>query len=214
MRIENSFDVPASPEAAWELLMDVPRIIPCMPGAKLDEVVADDAWKATMQVKLGPVGLTFATNVRREEVDEAAHRVKLAADAREVRNRGNAKATIESSLAGNSGGTHVDLVTELALTGAVAQYGRGMIEDISSRLVSTFAQCIESQLAVEPEEAEQAVASQQQQQPVPGLPLFFGALSRALRKRIPIVILAVVALGVLAWSRVRDSRARDSRVPR
>jgi uncharacterized protein len=213
VRIENSFDVPASPEAAWELLMDVPRIIPCMPGAKLDEVVADDAWKATMQVKLGPIALTFATNVRREEVDEAAHRVKLAADAREVRNRGNAKATIESSLAGNSGGTHVDLVTELALTGAVAQYGRGMIEDISSQLVSTFAQCIESQLAVEPEEAEQAVASQQQQQqqqqPVPGLPLFFGALSRALRKRIRIVILAVVALGVLVWS-----RARDSRVPR
>ncbi len=211
MRIENSFDVPASPEAAWELLMDVPRIIPCMPGAELDEVVGDDAWKATMKVKLGPIALTFATNVRREEVDDAERRVKLAADAREVRNRGNAKATIESSLTGNESGTHVDLVTELALTGAVAQYGRGMIEDISSQLVSAFAQCIESQLAVEPEEAEQAVASQQQQQqrPVPGLPLFFGALSRALRKRLLIVVLAVVALGVLAWS-----RARDSRIPR
>jgi uncharacterized protein len=212
MRIENSFDVPASPEAAWELLMDVPRIIPCMPGATLDEVLADDAWTATMKVKLGPIALTFATNVKREEVDDAARRVKLAADAREVRNRGNAKATIESSLTGNESGTHVDLVTELALTGAVAQYGRGMIEDISSQLVSAFAQCIESQLAVEPEEAEKAVAPQQQQQqqrPVPGLPLFFGALSRALRKRLLIVVLAVVALGVLAWS-----RARDSRIPR
>jgi uncharacterized protein len=204
MRIENSFDVPATPEAAWELLMDVPRIIPCMPGATLDEVVADDAWKATMQVKLGPIGLTFATNVRREEVDEDGRRVKLAADAREVRNRGNAKATIESGLTGNEGGTHVDLVTELALTGAVAQYGRGMIEDISSQLVSTFAECIKSQLDAEPEEAEKAVATQQN--PVSGLGLFFGALRRALRRHARSVALAALALGALAVSRVRRSR--------
>lgn len=204
MRIENSFDVPASPEAAWELLMDVPRIIPCMPGAKLDEVVADDAWKATMQVKLGPISLTFATNVRREEVDEAERRVKLAADAREVRNRGNAKATIESSLTGNGGATHVDLVTELALTGTVAQYGRGMIEDISSQLVSTFAACIQSQLASEPEEAERAVATQQT--PVSGLALFFGALRRALRRHARTVAVAALALGALAVSRARGVR--------
>jgi carbon monoxide dehydrogenase subunit G len=205
MRIENSFDVPASPEAAWELLMDVPRIIPCMPGATLDEVVADDAWKATMQVKLGPIGLTFATNVRREEFDEAARRVKLAADAREVRNRGNAKATIESSLTDNGGGTHVDLVTDLALTGSVAQYGRGMIEDISSQLVASFAQCLQRQLVPEPE-AEQTVAAEQK--PVPGLALFFGALFRALRKRIRILGLAVVALGLVAVSRARGHRVR------
>jgi carbon monoxide dehydrogenase subunit G len=204
MRIENSFDVPASPEAAWELLMDVPRIIPCMPGATLDEVVADDAWKATMQVKLGPIGLTFATNVRREEFDEAARRVKLAADAREVRNRGNAKATIESSLTDNGGGTHVDLVTELALTGAVAQYGRGMIEDISSQLVSSFAECIQSQLVAEPEEAEKAVATQQQA--VPGLALFFGALRRTLRKHARSVGLAAAALALVAVSRARGVR--------
>jgi uncharacterized protein len=204
MRIENSFDVPASPEAAWELLMDVPRIIPCMPGAKLDEVVADDAWKATIQVKLGPISLTFATNVRREEVDEAERRVKLAADAREVRNRGNAKATIESSLTGNGGGTHVDLVTELALTGTVAQYGRGMIEDISSQLVSTFAACIQSQLASEPEQAANAVATQQR--PVSGLALFFGALRRALRRHARTVAVAALALGALAVSRARSVR--------
>ena len=206
MRIENSFDVPAAPEAAWELLMDVPRIIPCMPGAELDEVVGDDAWKATMKVKLGPIGLTFATNVRREEVDEAGHRVKLAADAREVRNRGNAKATIESSLTENGGGgTHVDLVTELALTGTVAQYGRGMIEDISSQLVVSFAQCLQRQLVPEPE-ADRTVAAEQK--PVPGLALFFGALFRALRKRIRVVGLAVVALGLVAVSRTRSRRVR------
>jgi carbon monoxide dehydrogenase subunit G len=211
MRIENSFDVPASPEAAWELLMDVPRIIPCMPGATLDEVVADDAWKATMQVKLGPIGLTFATNVKREEADDAERRVKLAADAREVRNRGNAKATIESSLTGNEGGTgtHVDLVTELALTGAVAQYGRGMIEDISSQLVSTFAECIKSQLRAEPAEAQKTMATQQK--PVSGLALFVGVLRRALRKHARSVALATAALGLVVVSRARSMRRRSAR---
>jgi carbon monoxide dehydrogenase subunit G len=153
MRLENSFDVPATPESAWELLLDIPRVIPCMPGATLDEVVADDAWKATMKVKVGPIGLTFATDVRREEADEEARRIKLAAKARELRNRGNANATIESSLMAVDGGTRVDIVTEVALTGTVAQYGRGMIQDISSQLVDSFARCLQAQLVGAPEAA-------------------------------------------------------------
>ena len=99
VKLENSFEVAAPPEKAWDLLMDVPRIVPCMPGAKLDEVVDDDHWKATMQVKLGPISLTFATDVERKEADEAARRVVLGANARETRNRGRASATIESTLA-------------------------------------------------------------------------------------------------------------------
>jgi uncharacterized protein len=178
MRLESAFEVAAPPETAWELLMDVPRVIPCMPGAKLDEIVDESTWKATMQVKLGPIGLTFATDVTREEVDEAGRRVLLAADAREVRNRGRANATIESKLAGEDGATRVDLVTELALSGAVAQYGRGMIEDISTQLVSSFAHCLQTQLAAEPEEAEEAVAAQAK--PVSGLSLGLRALLRAL----------------------------------
>ena len=96
--------------------MDVPRVIPCMPGAKLDEVVDEATWKATMQVKVGPVGLTFATDVKREEVDEAARRVKLAAKAREVRNRGNADATIESTLTSNGGVTPEQSAIAVATT--------------------------------------------------------------------------------------------------
>jgi uncharacterized protein len=176
MKIENSFDVPASPEAAWELLMDVPRVIPCMPGATLDEVVDDTNWKATMEVKLGPIGLTFAADVKREDADEDAHRVRLAANAREVRNRGRANATIESTLSANGGGTHVDIVTDLALQGAVAQYGRGMIQDISSQLVDSFAQCLQAQLTAEPEVAAHALAVQAK--PVAGLSLFLGSLRR------------------------------------
>jgi carbon monoxide dehydrogenase subunit G len=135
VRLENSFEVPASPEAAWALLMDVPRIIPCMPGATLDETLDDENWKATMAVKLGPISLSFKTDVKREASDEGARRAKLSARAREVRGRGNASATIESSLTPQNGGTKVDIVTDLQLAGPVAQYGRGLVQDVSSQLV-------------------------------------------------------------------------------
>ena len=180
MKLENSFEVDAPPERAWELLMDVPRIVPCMPGATLDEVVDDSTWKATMQVKLGPIGLTFATDVTREDVDEAGRRVTLAAKARETRNRGRANATIVSSLAAADGGTQVDIVTDLSLSGTVAQYGRGMIEDISSQMVSSFAQCLQAQLGDSAEAAEEAVAAQAR--PISGLSLFFASLGRRLRR--------------------------------
>jgi uncharacterized protein len=180
VRIENSFEVAASPEAAWELLMDVPRVVPCMPGARLAEIVDDSHWKAEMVVKLGPIGLTFATDIAREEMSEAERRVKLAASAREVRNRGRAQATIESTLAGVDGRTRIDLVTDLTLSGPAAQYGRGMIQDISAQLCASFAQCLEAQLAATPEEAEALAAAQPK--PVFGLSLAFGAFRRALAR--------------------------------
>lgn len=179
MRLENSFEVDAPLEAAWALLMDVPRVIPCMPGTTLDEVVDDSKWKATMQVKLGPIGLTFATDVTREEADEAAGRIRLAASARELKNRGAANATIESTLAGVNGGTRVDLVTELMLTGTVAQYGRGMIQDVSAQMVESFAKCLQAQLAGAPAEAERAA---EQAKPISGLSLVLGALRRAVTR--------------------------------
>ena len=178
MKLENSFEVPASPEAAWALLMDVPRIIPCMPGATLDEAVDDENWKATMAVKLGPISLSFKTDVKREESDEAARRAKLSARAREARGKGNASATIESSLTPQNGGTKVDIVTDLQLTGPVAQYGRGLVEDVSSQLVGQFADCLKKQLVASPEEAAAAVT--QQSRPVGGLRLGLGALWRTL----------------------------------
>jgi carbon monoxide dehydrogenase subunit G len=178
VRLENSFEVTAPPEQAWALLIDVPRIIPCMPGAKLDETVDDANWKATMAVKLGPISLSFKTDVQREEADEAARHAKLSAKAREARGRGNASATIESSLTPQNGGTRVDIVTELQLTGAVAQYGRGLVQDVSSQLVTQFADCLRAQLASTPEEA--AAAVEVQSRPVGGLRLGLSALWRSL----------------------------------
>src|SRR5918999_4241048 len=112
MRLENSFFVQAPPERAWELLLDVPRVIPCMPGAELTEVVDERRWKALMKVKLGPISLSFATDVELAEADDAAKRVKLSANAREQRGRGGGQATIESTLAAQDGGTNVSIVTD------------------------------------------------------------------------------------------------------
>jgi carbon monoxide dehydrogenase subunit G len=179
VRLENSFDVTAPPEAAWELLLDVPRVIPCMPGAELVETVDESSWKARMRVKLGPISLAFLTDVRRDEVDEAARRVRLAANAREERGRGAASATIESTLSVADGKTRVTTVTELTLTGAVAQYGRGLVQDVSAQLLRQFAACLESQLAASAPEGEPPPPPPAQR-PVSGLRLGAGALWRSI----------------------------------
>jgi uncharacterized protein len=186
MRIENSFEVQAPPERAWELLMDVPRVIPCMPGAELTETVDESAWKAKMSVKVGPMTFAFATDVRREEADPDARRATLTAKARELRGRGGGQATIESALAPVDGGTRVHIVTDLALSGPVAQYGRGLMEDVASQLVGRFAECLENELregpAAEagPADAEEtAAATATPAQPVSGLALGAHAARRA-----------------------------------
>jgi uncharacterized protein len=177
MKLENSFEVPGSPEAAWALLLDVPRVVPCMPGAELTEVVDDSNWRARMNVKLGPISLVFATDVQRTEVDEAARRVVLNASGRDLRGRGQARASVVSSLAAANGGTHVSIETDLHLSGAAAQYGRGIVADVSEQLVGRFADCLRAQLEAEPEQAEAAVA--QAAKPVSGLRLGLAALWRS-----------------------------------
>ena len=192
MRLANSFEVPAPAERAWALLMDVPRVVPCMPGAELTETVDDATWKAKMSVKVGPISLAFATDVKREEVDEAGLSAKLSARARELRGRGGGQATIESTLVPVDGGTRVEIVTDLTLSGAVAQYGRGLVEDVSSQLVRRFADCLRDELAGRPEEtaarpAPSAGEAAPTTPPAPttaveGLPLAIGAARKALAR--------------------------------
>jgi uncharacterized protein len=180
VRLENSFEVPAPLDRAWELLLDVPRVVPCMPGAELKETVDDSNWKADVAIKLGPVSLKFATDVTREQVDEAARRVTLSAKGRELRGRGAARATVESSLAATNGGTRVDIVTDLSLSGPAAQYGRGMVADVSSQLIGRFADCLQKQLQARPAEAEAAVT--EAAKPVSGLRLALTALVRSIQR--------------------------------
>jgi uncharacterized protein len=178
VRLENSFDVQASADAAWATLNDVPRIVPCMPGATLEEVVDENTWKATLHVKLGPISLRFATDLSRAETDEENRRVVLLAKARELKGRGGAQANIESSLAEADGATHVSIVTDLSLQGAVAQYGRGIVADVAGQLTSQFADCIGKQLAQETPAADSpGVATETK--PVGGLRMGLAAAWRS-----------------------------------
>ena len=185
MRLENHFEVPASEQAAWDLLMDVPRVIPCMPGAELVETVDDSTWKARMRVRLGPISLAFVVDVRRDEVDEAARRVRLVSSAREERGRGAADATIESWLGTADGRTKVDVVTDLTLTGPLTQYGRGVVPDVATQLVRSFAEGLEQQLTAPPAEAEAPTAAEPERpasSPAPGLSIGIRALWSALKR--------------------------------
>jgi carbon monoxide dehydrogenase subunit G len=177
--LECSFEVPAQPEEAWDLLMDVPRVIPCMPGASLTETIDDSSWKAQMDVRLGPVALVFATDVRREEADRDALRAVLSADAKELRGRGAGRARIESSLVPLDGATRVLIHTDLTLSGAVAQTGRGLVQAVSAQLVQSFADCLEAQLAASDEQASAALTAQSA--PVKGHALAWRALTARVR---------------------------------
>ena len=180
VRLENSFEVAVPVDAAWRLLNDVPRVVTCLPGATLVAVVDDHAWKANLLVKLGPIALQFATDITREEMDEGSGRVVLATKAREARGKGGAQATIESRLTPRNGGTRVDLVTDLSLQGAVAQYGRGIVADVASRLTAEFAGCIAARLD---ESSAPAPSPDGGQAPIGGLRLLFGAVWRRLVRR-------------------------------
>lgn len=203
MRLENEFTVPAPPEQAWALLNDIPRVVPCMPGAELTEIVGENEFKAKVHVKLGPIALTFGADITRDAVDADAGVVSMTTKARELKGRGGATATIQSTLTPDGTGTKVSIATDLALSGTVAQYGSGIVADVSNQMVKQFAACIAAQLeaAPAPAAAEAAPATPagdagsdapaapprpaaappvQPVQAVGGLSLAIGALGRAL----------------------------------
>ncbi len=183
MRLDNSFEAPAPPERVWALLNDVPRVVPCMPGAELVGQVDETTWKANVKVKLGPIAMTFAADVRQEEADAAAHRMRLVADAREARGRGMAKANIETTVSPSGAGSTVDIATDLDLSGAVAQYGRGIVKDVAGQLTKQFADNLRAQLADSPAGAVDDAPQPPAAKPVSGLRLLFRALLGRFRRK-------------------------------
>jgi uncharacterized protein len=161
VEFDNSFEVPLPPAQAWPVLMDIKRIAPCMPGAELTEVVDDKTYKGKIGVRLGPVALTFAGTVAFEEIDNANHSARVKAQGTDAKGRGGANATASFRLEPVASGSKVLVHTDLALSGSVAQYGRGvgMIQATAAQIINQFAGNLKAQLAATPANAVPDVAA-------------------------------------------------------
>jgi uncharacterized protein len=146
MKLQNEFTVPASVEQAWQVLLDVERVAPCLPGAALEGSDGDEH-KGTMTIKIGPITARYAGTVKIEEADEAARRAVMRAQARDQRGQGTAAATITSTMEEVEGGTRVRVETDMRVTGPAAQFGRGVMQDVSAKLMGRFADCLAEEIA-------------------------------------------------------------------
>jgi len=140
MELDNSFTVPVPPDQAWDVLLDVQRIAPCMPGATVDEVDGDVV-NGRIKVKVGPVSLTYKGTAKFIERDPEAHVVVLEASGKETRGAGTASANVRASMApdASGAGTEVNMHTSMNVTGRPAQFGRGVMVEVGGKLVSQFA---------------------------------------------------------------------------
>lgn len=144
MQIENSFEIAAAPDEVYRFLLDVNRVAACMPGAELSEVVDPDTFKGKVRIKVGPITVSYNGTARITERDEAARKAVLSADGRETTGPGSARATATMTVEEADGGSRVVLATDFTVAGRVANFGRGVMEDVSRRLVGQMADCIKS----------------------------------------------------------------------
>jgi carbon monoxide dehydrogenase subunit G len=167
MELEHRFTVAAPVEQAWEVLLDLERIAPCLPGATLTSYEGDE-FAGNVRVKLGPVVMTFTGAGRFVERDVAARRMVIEASGKDRRGGGTARATVRSTLHDEGdGSTAVEVHTDLVITGRAAQFGRGMIADVSGRLLDQFTDCLAGKLAATPEPAPVAAAAPEAAAPGP-----------------------------------------------
>ena len=145
MKLENRFTVPVPSDEAWKVLLDVERIAPCMPGAKL--LTRDgDSFTGQVKVKLGPINLTYGGNAKFVQLDEPGGIAVIDASGKETRGTGTAKATITCRLIDKGANTDIEVDTDLAITGKPAQFGRGVLADVSAKLVDQFAACLAEEI--------------------------------------------------------------------
>jgi carbon monoxide dehydrogenase subunit G len=142
MEINDSFRVSTPIDATWKVMLDIEGIAPCLPGAQLQEIDGDE-FRGVVKVKVGPITAQYKGTAKLAEVDEVNRRIVIDASGRDTRGQGNAKATIVVTMVAEGGGTKVDVATDLAITGKVAQFGRGVLADVSSKLMGQFVENVE-----------------------------------------------------------------------
>lgn len=179
MKLEQSFRVAAPVDEVWRALVDVQRVAPCLPGAEVTEADGD-TYRGVFTVKLGPTTIAYSGTLKMERVDDAARTAVMAARGTDRRGQGGATATISSAVRAEGEQTAVvDVVTDLALTGRLARFGRGgMVEDVSRRLLRDFAACLQESLGAAP--APPAAAAAAAGEPGPREPSPAAAPSRPL----------------------------------
>ena len=185
MQIENSFEVPVQVADAWVVLTDIERIVPCMPGATLTEVVDERTYKGAVSIRLGPVSLTFDGTAKFEEIDEMAYRALVRTQGRDAKGRGSVMADVRFELQPVENTTKVLVHTDLRLSGAVAQYGRGagMISEIASRWLGEFSECLRMRLEAQGEGAPESDEVETPQS-IPGISFGLTVLRNAIARRV------------------------------
>jgi carbon monoxide dehydrogenase subunit G len=159
MELEHSFTVPVPVDRAWDVLLDVERVAPCMPGATLDSVDGDDI-AGKIKVKVGPISMTYAGKASFTERNREAGVVTLRASGKETRGAGTASASVRSQLTAAGDNTHVTVHTSLNVTGKPAQFGRGVLTEVGGRLIGIFADNLAKMLAAEPAPAADEPAAE------------------------------------------------------
>ena len=224
MELINEFDVSVPVDTAWNVLTDVERIAPCLPGAQLQEIEGDE-YRGVVKVKVGPIQAQYKGKATFVERDDATHRAVLEASGRDTRGQGNASATITAQLEPSGDGTHVTVTTDLTVTGKVAQFGRGVMADVSAKLLSQFVDNLEQTVLADaapapvaeptasapaaaepaPAAAEPTTGVRRIDQPEPeAIDLLEHAGSPVLKRVVPALGVAVAAL--IVWRIVRRRR--------
>ena len=150
MLLQNTLKLPIAPDVLVPLLEDLERIAPCLPGASIQERVDDRTYKGRVTVKVGPVTVKYDGVMTVLEVDRTARRLVMRGEGRDPQGAGNASATITMTVTEDGeGGSVGSIESDVAITGRVAQFGRGLMQDVADRLLSQFATCLEQSLAQE-----------------------------------------------------------------
>ncbi len=173
MEFDNTLEVPLPPAQTWKVLLDIERVARCIPGAELTEVVDAQTYKGKVAVRLGPVALTLAGQARFENIDEAQHKARVRAQGADTKGRGSSESVIDFRLEPSNAGTRVLIHTDMKLSGAIAQYGRGagIVQSFASQLITQFGESLKAQLAQAPAEELPFAAAALPNKPIAGFAL-------------------------------------------
>jgi carbon monoxide dehydrogenase subunit G len=159
MRFDNTFDVDAPVDEVYAALLDVERVAPCVPGAEVLGQTGEDAYEVAIKVKVGPISMTYRGTVEIVERHPEEHRAVMRARARETRGQGTADARVQMSLTEDGSRSHGTIVSDVQLAGRAAAMGRGVIQDVSAKIVDTFARNLAAMLSGEPAPAPASPSS-------------------------------------------------------